>query len=535
MNLLENQQMAEEIDSSYIDLESMLMRNIVRHLKNYKQPIDSDSWLLQKLAEAGQLNEENIQLIAQMAGVSQTSVERMLQRAADEAVESLDPGFRRLAKKGLADKTVSPGKSKNMQQVMTALHSQAKDVLNKCNTTMLYKARDAYTGLVKRVSQTAGEIAEKQDFLDCLGDHATAAVIGAESRQEAMKKCIREFNEKGIPAFVDKAGRNWTPEAYVNMAMRNTARQTAEEVQDARCKDAGVHLIQIDSHSGARPKCARDQGKIFDLNNGSGYTEDLNGKKIRYYPWNSSSYGQPDGILGINCGHHKWPFIPGVSIQRYFPTEDLDANNKLYRETQVQRALERDVRKQKRECMLFDELGDKESFEEAAVKLKQKENQLKAYVDSKKELHRRRDREQVVGFDKRISSEAVAANKKVQNELAEKAKNDKIISEIKATGMKGQIELSPKKKVDVSKFTFDDSHINNEREHKVTREEAERFIQEADVSVTKWNGRFVNYYGPNGAVFVDVENNNIRTAFRKEQFDERTRKMREVLRKNEKG
>lgn len=70
---------------------------------------------------------------------------------------------------------------------------------------------------------------------------------------------------------------------------------------------------------------------------------------------------------------------------------------------------------------------------------------------------------------------------------------------------------------------------------RITREEAERFIQEADVSVTKWNGRFVNYYGPNGAVFVDVENNNIRTAFRKEQFDERTRKMREVLRKNEKG
>ncbi len=56
-------------------------------------------------------------------------------------MESLDPGFRRLAKKGLADKAVSPGKSKNMQQVMTALYSQAKDVLNKCNTTMLYKAR----------------------------------------------------------------------------------------------------------------------------------------------------------------------------------------------------------------------------------------------------------------------------------------------------------------------------------------------------------------------------------------------------------
>ena len=156
-------------------------------------------------------------------------------------------------------------------------------------------------------------------------------------------------------------------------------------------------------------------------------------------------------------------------------------------------------------------------------------------MDSKANLHRRKDREQVVGFDKRISAEAVAANKKAQREPAEKAKNDKIISEIKATGIKGQVELSPRKKIDVSKFAFDDSHINAERAHKVTREEAEQFIQEADVSITKWNGRFVNYYGPNGAVFLDVENNNIRTAFHKEQFDERTRKMREVLERNEEG
>ena len=39
MNLLENQQLAEEVDSSYIDLEAMLMQNIVRHLKDYDQAI----------------------------------------------------------------------------------------------------------------------------------------------------------------------------------------------------------------------------------------------------------------------------------------------------------------------------------------------------------------------------------------------------------------------------------------------------------------------------------------------------------------
>ena len=413
MNLLENQQAAEAVDSSYIDLESRLMQNIIQHIKDYNQPIASDEWLLQKLAEIGKLNQENMKLIAEAAGITQTAAERMLQEAANEAIQSTDAGFRYLVRQGLTGEAVEASKSEAVKQTMKAFNAQAKDTLNKCNTTMLYKARDAFKSLVNSIVERAREIADKQSFLDMLGNHASAMTIGVESRQQAVRKCIREFNDKGIPTFVDKAGREWTPEAYVNMAMRNTARQTAEEVQTARCKDFGVNFIVIDSHSGARPKCAKDQGKIFDLDNGSGYTEDVKGKKIRYYPWNSSSYGEPDGILGINCGHHKWPFIPGVNVQRYFPTDDLDANNRLYKETQVQRALERDVRKQKRECMLFDELGDKEAFKDASVKLKQKEAKLKAYVDSKDHLHRRKDREQVVGFDRHVSAHAVAAKKYV--------------------------------------------------------------------------------------------------------------------------
>ena len=81
----------------------------------------------------------------------------------------------------------------------------------------------------------------------------------------------------------------------------------------------------------------------------------------------------------------------------------------------------------------------------------------------------------------------------------------------------------------ISTFSFDELHINREREHNVTREDAIRFIEEADISITRWNGRFVNYYGPNGATYVDVENSNIRTAFHKDEFDENVKKIREVL------
>ena len=67
--------------------------------------------------------------------------------------------------------------------------------------------------------------------------------------------------------------------------------------------------------------------------------------------------------------------------------------------------------------MLYDELGDSDAFEEAAVKLKSKEARLGNYVDQHENLHRRKDREQVVGFDKRISAEAVAANKRKYQEF----------------------------------------------------------------------------------------------------------------------
>ena len=136
----------------------------------------------------------------------------------------------------------------------------------------------------------------------------------------------------------------------------------------------------------------------------------------------------------------------------------------------------------------------------------------------------------MVGFDKRVSAEAVAKNKKVQKEVDIKKRNDKIKAELSEAKIKGVPQISPDK-IDVSKFTFDTAHINAEREHGVSRNEAERFIKEADISLTRWNGRFVNYYGPNGAVYVDMENNNIRTAFKKEQFDEPTLKIREVAEK----
>lgn len=56
MNILENQQLAEPVDGIYIDLEAQILQNIARHLQGWEQPIDTDRWLMQKLADIGKLN-----------------------------------------------------------------------------------------------------------------------------------------------------------------------------------------------------------------------------------------------------------------------------------------------------------------------------------------------------------------------------------------------------------------------------------------------------------------------------------------------
>lgn len=406
MNPLDQQTAAEPLEWLYGETETRLMLNIVKHISDWDQPIASDEWQMQKLGEIGKLNQENIKIIAKYSGQSSTAIERMLNEVAEKVLDTLEPALAKTTKLGLAGEAVTVERSDNIKQAMKTMQSQAKDTLNICNTNMLYKARDAYSKLVQSTVSTAKEIERKQEYLNILNANMALVITGAESRQQALETTIKEFNEKGIPAFIDKRGREWTPEAYVNMAMRSTSNTCAAKIQFARCEDYGVDLVEVDSHSGARPKCARDQGKIFDRAN----------KSDKYPHWNTSSYGEPDGLLGVNCGHHIYPYIEGVSIRRYFPTEDLEANDKLYREIQKQRAMERDVRKQKRECMLYDEIGDSEAFEKAAVKLKRKEAQLQDYVDGNDNLHRRKNREQVVGFNKKASSHALSASKRYQSD-----------------------------------------------------------------------------------------------------------------------
>ena len=384
-------ELAEECSDVLAAMEDDLLQNIAEYLSEGRADIPTAQWKIRQLAALGKLDRENIRTIAEYSGIAADMEEIAMTRAALAAVKDMDEGFGKLVSDGIIEGTAVPMEETALQAA--AMYSkQAKDRLNKVNTVMRYFARTTAAAAVNRTA----EIVNKQQHLDTLNKAAGKVIMGAESRQTAVRQCIKEMSEKGIPAFVDAAGRQWSPEAYVNMDVRTTCSNTAHEAQFSRMNDYDIDLLEVDSHPGARPKCALDQGRIFSKS----------GKNRKYPAWKTSSYGEPDGILGINCGHHIYPYIEGVSTQTYFPY-DKEENDKLYKHKQEQRRLEREVRSAKREVSMLDSAGDKEGAKAAKDRVKRRTAAYNEYCE-KTGLPRKADRLTVQGYRTKAKDEKQA-------------------------------------------------------------------------------------------------------------------------------
>lgn len=377
MTTLEQMNLSQPLTDVYTAMETDLMIAIARQLAEGGEINATSEWRLKKLAEAGALSKETVRIIASYTGIQSDLLTEAIEGAAMGVADKLEPALQACARDGYISSPDSTPISEGMKNVVTNFRKQAKNDLNLVNTVMQYKAKTSYTTLVNKIYDDT----KRQELLGVLGKHTLEVASGGTSRQEAVRNCIKEFSQKGIPAFVDKRGREWSPEAYINMDIRTTVNNTANAAQDACCDRYGLDLIAISSHMGARPKCAIDQGKLYSRSNRSGIAHDGDGNKIPFYPWSSTSYGQPDGILGINCHHHKYPFADGVNFQRYFPYDE-EENVERYKEFQKQRAMERRVREVSRQAEMLEAAGDTEGAKAARRQLREKR---KAYREYSKE------------------------------------------------------------------------------------------------------------------------------------------------------
>ena len=176
------------------------------------------------------------------------------------------------------------------------------------------------------------------------------------------------------------------------MVVRTTVHNVAIESTKVRMQDWNTQVFQVSSHAGARPLCYPYQGKFYSWNNTAGEIELGNGQTVRYEPLNSTSYGEPAGLFGINCGHYPIPVVPGVSIPHGADNiQPPEQNDKAYEQSQQQRALERDIREAKRVLEMEGDLATKEDKQ----RLKDLQADMRQFINDTGRT-RRYDRESIV-------------------------------------------------------------------------------------------------------------------------------------------
>ena len=380
LTALEAMNLAAPLSDTYNSVEARLLIAIARQLTlndNHKLN-EVSKWQIKQLAKHGLLRQDAHKIIA--AGTK--GIPNDVAETVRQAIEST------LAEDGLSDMWHNGSFSESAASAVKHYRNQARDVYNQVNTVMQYKAESTFVRAVNSVAdkwnaelrRQQTEISDKQSFLDILNSNTASVVSGAESRTKAVRTTIHEMAEKGIPAFVDKSGREWSPEAYVNMDIRATVKNTALDAQFEVMDEFEQDVFEVSSHPGSRPKCRPWQGKLISRSGRTTEITDINGKKYKVIPLSQTSFGEPDGLFGINCGHRPRGVSDGLfrkSSVEYDDTEDKELYNKVCR----QRELERKVRKSKTEADMLEAAGDTEGAKEVRRKMTEQNKALKSYCD----------------------------------------------------------------------------------------------------------------------------------------------------------
>lgn len=384
------QDLADPLESVYISMANELLVNIGKHITKPTWT-HTAAWEIQKLSELGQLTQENAKIINKWVKSIPAGIRDTMEETRRVALEQIEKQLDKAAKDGY----ITPPVRDSTVTVLQEYGQQAADKLNLVNTTMLQSSVQQYQRLVALTEDEYNRLmAQKEATQAALNEETGAVASGTETRVQAMRRAIQRISKEGLTGFYDKAGRSWTPEAYVNMDIRTTVHNVAIQSTKNRMEDYGTQVFQVSAHAGARPLCYPYQGKFYSWDNTAGEMQTGDGQTIRYEPLNSTTYGQPAGLFGINCGHEPIPIIPGVSIphaQDYVQPKEL--NDKLYAESQEQRALEREIRAAKRAV----EMGD--DSKEATDAVKDAQAKMREFINRTGRT-RRYDREQLYATPK---------------------------------------------------------------------------------------------------------------------------------------
>lgn len=381
--------MSWEMAEVYGAISDQIIINLARHFPFYVAdtvPTSAFAYQAQMLAQMGQINRETVKIIRQNLLVADDALNRVLEQSIIDAVRTAEPELWEGAKRGIVQPPQSPVVAPNQMRAFQLYYQQSADKLNHVNTVMLESTRQAYAATVADI---AARVQATQSALNI----ATGEVVtGVSSWNTAVKHATDRMKKNGITGFIDHANHHWSAEAYVAMDVRTTVFNTSRAAVWETNENWGNDLYIVSYHNGARPGCYPWQNKVISSINAARDVTDLDGNTVHVYAQNETSYGEPAGLFGINCGHYPNPFIPGVSVVDGH-VQNEEENKRSYEQSQEQRRLERRVREEKRDLEALKAQGaDEQMISAQREKVKAASQDIDSFCkETGRQRHRNRE------------------------------------------------------------------------------------------------------------------------------------------------
>lgn len=466
----------ESVVALFLQVEEDLLEDIARRIAKTDGITDTAKWQAWRYEQVKLFSSNALQTLAAATGKSKEELVQLFREAALETLAADNDSYT------AAGLTVPETLSPTLQNILQSGYLQTGQMMENFTAT------------------TANTVTRQ--FENALDRAWLQINTGGFTYQQAIRKAIQTLAQDGLSAIVYPSGHRDTIETAVRRAVLTGVNQTAAKLQVARMEEMGCEFVEVTAHPGARPEHAVWQGKVFHI--GGAVTVDG-----VYYPdfVTATGYGTGAGLGGWNCRHNFFPFFPGLSKRAYtnemlaqLDAKEISYQGKdytRYEASQMQRALERKIRKAKREYLSLDAAG--QDTAESAVKLRRARAQLNDFL---KETGLRQDnfREQVAGFGRSAAGKASWAAR-LQQRL------DDVNQELQSLREDGKIKLTGKfvtaPKLE-KKLEFNEHTLERMAERGITPEDAQNIVKNALFAIEQRNGTQHAYYSDKGFIAVQT-------------------------------
>ena len=487
------QQIARLFEEMELRLITLLTRNLAGHKEwETSEGFHWPAWQALKIRNLEQYRRQNKALMKEYRPVIDEATEQMLREQFDEGWEQtqqelieIDP---ERAKQSIPDDHFFGVNQRRLNSLIDEIQTAKSHVERAALRTM----EDVYRQTISRVELSMS--------------------AGAVTLPQAIDMAVKDFLAQGIRCVEYKNGRRVNIADYAQMALRTAATRSMLLGEAQRRADFGVDTVLVSQYGACSETCLPWQGKVYIDDVWGVWDGERSGDRGlsndgHWYMLLSVAVNK--GLFHPNCRHTLLTWRYGDPIP---PPMDGDKIRNTAALEQQQRGLEREVRKWKRMVEgTLDEV-QKKAYQQKA---RDAQKNVREFIGEHEDVLRRDYwREKTYGIPLEDSQKDAIVNAEIK----------------RGSGIRGVLHLDPEP-LEIEALQFDDEHINLQRKHNITQEQAQEMIKNAKASVTVWNGRFERYYSDQGVTYVDREKQSIRTAFGPEEFDDKVKKILEALKR----